>query len=241
MGTTSRRSSMSCWCSCPIQPSSRSYCLRTQTSKAERDLLAPRPRRRRMRGKPAPGRRAWTVVCAPPASRCLHMVTSAATRLSTLPGTMTSPPCKLLPGPSRSSCQVGRSGHTHESPFSWSSQAARQPGKALVRPAAQAPQLASLPEITRTAHPAVSAQSGRSPSGFLLETEPRPLPQWWANLGLYLMPLEGSRGEKGRNIGTCLCCQSHWPDLGPTEPKHRGLKPEAMGPLVPEPDFECVV
>lgn len=38
-----------------------------------------------------------------------------------------------------------------------SSWAARQPGKALVRPPAQAPRLAGRPGVTTTAHPAVSA------------------------------------------------------------------------------------
>ena len=46
----------------------------------------------------------WTAVCAPPASRYWHTVTSAATRHCTLPGTMTSPPFKPLPGSLRSCC-----------------------------------------------------------------------------------------------------------------------------------------
>lgn len=69
-------------------------------------------------------------------------------------------------------------------PSSSSSWAARQPGKALMRPPAQVPWLAGPPGVTRIAHFTMSAQLGRSPSGFLLGAGQIPLPQWWASLGL---------------------------------------------------------
>lgn len=105
--------------------------------------------------------------------------------------------------------------------------AARQPGEATRSgPSAGRP----ARDHQEGPHHPVSTPSCRSPSGFLLGTGERPLPQQQAGLGLHSHAFGRCWGGKGWDARTCVCCQSRWPrwpNLGPPEP-------EGCGTVVPE-------
>lgn len=216
---------MSCWCCCLIQPSSRSCCWLTRTSAAARSLPARRPRRTgRARGRPAPGRWAWTAVCAPLASRCWRTAMWAATRRCTPPGTMTSPPCRPSPGSSRSSdvapASAGRSCRTHRPPFSPSPPPGSPRGH-LLRPLSW-PALRESP-----GRPAMTCWHTLvgDPSGFLLETRETPAAAAGCS-GFTFSCAGGHRGGKGQVPGPVCALRAGG---------HSGPFPEPRSPSTAAP------